>query len=268
MEPLELASLISTIIRREVARAGTLTAYRDPLCRWVTAEAPGFAELRRRLHPAHLMPHDLVPGARSVVSFFLPFAPWVVEANARDRERVAQEWAVAYVETNSLIGRINARLIESLAEHGIRAAAEPATHNFDPVTLLSRWSHKSVAVIAGLGSFGLHQMVITDAGCAGRFGSLVLDADLPDLTPASRERCLFFYDGSCLECVQRCPVHALDANRPLDKGRCYHHLLTVASQYQTVGIADVCGKCALGPCSLGSAVEGPATKAMDRGTGV
>jgi epoxyqueuosine reductase len=113
-----------------------------------------------------------------VISFFLPFEPMVVEANAQHREKVAREWVVAYAETNDFIGRITKALTERLAERGIRAAAEPATHNFDPVTLVSRWSHKSVAVIAGLGSFGLHHLVITDAGCAGRSGSLVVDAGL------------------------------------------------------------------------------------------
>jgi hypothetical protein len=41
----------------------------------------------------------------------LPFAPWAVEANAEEREQVAREWAVAYVETNVLIGRITAHLV-------------------------------------------------------------------------------------------------------------------------------------------------------------
>ncbi|MGQ9599327.1 MAG: epoxyqueuosine reductase [Anaerolineae bacterium] len=268
MNPLELAELISGTIRHEVGKAGTTTEYRDPLFRFIAADAPQFHDLRRVIHPDHRLPDDLLPGARSVVSYFLPFASWVVEANAQDKVKVAREWAVAYVETNTLIGRINERLIQSLAKCGVRAAAEPATHNFDPVSLVSRWSHKSVAVIAGLGSFGLHQMVITDAGCAGRFGSLVLDAELPYSVPTFQLRCLFFYDGSCLECVQCCPVQALDTSQPLDKRRCYQHLLSTAAKYEIVGIADVCGKCALGPCSLRSAVEGPASRAMDRGTSV
>jgi len=119
------------------------------------------------------MPEELLSGARSVVAFFVPFPTSVVRANSRHRETVALEWALAYVETNQLLRRITDHLIKLLAERGIGAAAEPPTDNFDPVTLVSRWSHKSVAVIAGLGSFGLHQMVITDAGCAGRFGSLM-----------------------------------------------------------------------------------------------
>jgi epoxyqueuosine reductase len=134
-------------------------------------------------------------------------------------------------------------------------AAEPATHNFDPVSLVSRWSHKSVAVIAGLGSFGVHQMVITDAGCAGRFGSLVLDAELPSTPIEPRERCSYFHDGSCLECVLRCPANALDVSLPLDKQGCHRHLHSVARQYEELGLADVCGKCAIGPCSFQSAVH-------------
>jgi epoxyqueuosine reductase len=250
----ELAELIEGTIRRLVTGAGTCTEYRAPLVGFAVADDPRFAELRCLVDPALMLPHDLLPGATSVVSFFLPFAPWVVEANAQDREQVAREWAVAYVETNALIASVSAGLVEDLAEWGIRAAAEPATHNFDPVSLASRWSHKSVAVVAGLGSFGLHQMVITDAGCAGRFGSLVLDGELPVASVRVRERCLYFHDESCLECVKRCPVNALDMVEPLDKQGCYRHLLTIARQYEDLGLADVCGKCAIGPCSLESAV--------------
>jgi epoxyqueuosine reductase len=251
----ELVEFITSTIRQKVSEPGTRTAYRQPLVGFAAADDPGFFELQRVVGPTHLLPARLLPGARSVVSFFLPFAPWVLEANTQDRERVAPEWAVAYVETNTLIGHITAYLTEILAKRGIRAAAEPATHNFDPVTLVSRWSHKSVAVVAGLGSFGLHHMVITDAGCGGRFGSLVLDAALPRAQSEPKERCLYFHDGSCLECVLRCPVRALDVDGTIDKQRCYGHLQTIAVRYQELGLADVCGKCAIGPCSFESAVQ-------------
>jgi epoxyqueuosine reductase len=254
-QPSDLARFLTATIGRLVAESGTATRYRKPLVGIAAADDPRFAELRRVAEPSHMLPDELLPGARSVVSFFVPFAPEVVEANAQEREQVARAWALAYVETNALIGRITTHLIEALGQRGVRAAAEPATHNFDPVSLVSRWSHKSVAVIAGLGSFGLHQMVITDAGCAGRFGSLVLDAPLPITPIQTRERCLYFHDGSCLECVLRCPVDALDTVVPLDKQHCYQRLLDVARQHEDLGLADVCGKCAIGPCSLTSAVE-------------
>jgi epoxyqueuosine reductase len=249
-----LAEWITATIRQQVSAGETVTEYREPLVAFAAAGDPHLAALRRHVHPSHMLPQDLLPGAGSVVSFFLPFAPWVVEANARHKEQVAPEWARAYVETNALIGRITAHLIEALAERGIGATAEPATHNFDPVSLISRWSHKSVAVVAGLGNFGLHQMVITDAGCAGRFGSLVLDTHLPGVPLEPKERCLYFHDGSCLECVLRCPANALDATAPLDKQACWQRCQEVAQEYRYMGVADVCGKCAIGPCSFGSAL--------------
>jgi epoxyqueuosine reductase len=249
----ELARLVTETIHSSLVNAGTVTEYRTPLVGFAQARDDRFLALRRFAGTQHLLPDDMLPGARSVVAFFLPFASRVVEANARDKQRVAPEWARAYVETNALIGHIGAQLVETLAQVGVRAAAEPATHNFDPVTLASRWSHKSVAVIAGLGSLGLHHMIITDAGCAGRIGSLVLDVSLPAAVSPPRERCLYFQDGSCLECVQRCPVGALGTAGTMDKQRCYQHLRENARDFVALGLADVCGKCATGPCALQAA---------------
>jgi len=253
-EHADLAESIRAAIHTQALRANTVTQYRQPLVGFASAEDPRFHDLRRLVDPQHMLPCDLLPGARSVVSFFLPFAPGVVEANARHREQVAPEWALAYVETNALIGRIVQNLVEQLAAQGIKAAAQPATHNFDPVTLSSPWSHKSVAVLAGLGSFGLHQLVITNAGCAGRFGSLVVDVELPVLSASPREHCLYLHDGSCTECVSRCPVAALAPHTRLDKQRCWQRLQVVAQQFDHLGRASACGKCVLGPCALKSAV--------------
>lgn len=254
MDPRRLADQIKTTIQQRVSEAEGITRYREPLVGFVASDDPRFAQLQREVHMTHMLPQDLLPGARSVVSFFLPFAPEVVEANARDRDDVAPEWALAYVETNALIGYITATLIDELAMRGVRAAAEPATHNFDPHTLVSRWSHKSIAVLAGLGSFGLHHLVITDAGCAGRFGSLVIDRDLPVSVAEPKERCLYFHDGSCLECVLRCPVGALDESDDIDKQICWERCQKMSEAFKDVGLADVCGKCSYGPCAMESAV--------------
>lgn len=245
---MELDQRITATIKRLVADSNTLTRYREALVGFVSAGDVRFGELTNLADAGHLMPHHLLPGARSVVSFFLPFEHPVVDANAVHPEQVAWEWVVAYRETNALIGRIVACLIEQLGDLGVGAAAEPATRNFDPVTLTSRWSHKSVAVVAGLGSFGLHHMVITDAGCAGRFGSLVVDADLPATAGAAKQRCLYFYDGSCQECVSQCPAGALNQNGEIDKYKCWAHIGKVCAE---LGVpASVCGKCVIGLCSF------------------
>jgi epoxyqueuosine reductase len=252
----DVADLIRETIKGQVGASDTITPYREPIIGYVAADDPGFSKLGELTGIAHMVPDDLLPGARTAVCFFLPFAPEIAVANAVEKEQVAREWAIAYVETNALIGQITARLIRVLGQYGIRAVAEPATGNFDEVTLRSRWSHKSIAVLAGIGSIGLHHMVITDAGCAGRFGSLVMDAELPIQKPEPKERCDYYATGACMDCALACPVAAIGAEEPFDRRACWTQLLKNASGFRDLR-DDVqgCGKCAVaGPCALKSAV--------------
>ena len=255
MKPVELAERIHKTIFYEVTHNKFSTIYRDPLIGFLAAKDPGFAELSNLIGFEHLSPDDLLSGARSVVSFYLPFADEVAFANQQEKEQVAREWAVAYQDTNALIGQITSRLIDVLGQYGIRAAAEPATGNFDPQNLRSHWSHKSIAVLAGIGSFGHHQLVTTDAGCTGRFGSLVIDAELPYKKPESKERCEYYDLGICMDCVFACPVNALSEDDPFDRQACWEQLLKNADEFLDLGAeVQVCGKCAvIGPCALSSA---------------
>jgi epoxyqueuosine reductase len=255
-----IGAFIEEYVRTQVSAGGMTTQYRRPLIGFAAADDPTWARLRQIAEPTHAMPTDLLPGARSVVAFFVPFAESVVYAN-RNAAGIAWEWRMAYAETNILINRIAAGLTEALAERGVKSASQPPTHNFDPETLICRWSHKSAAAIAGLGSFGLHRMLITDLGCAGRCGSLVVDANIPPTSRPQPERCLYFHDGSCTVCVDDCPAGALRTAGPtemnLDKHRCNDYLLDAWRHVDATGLpgpADVCGKCAMGPCALGSAV--------------
>ncbi len=252
MQPSELGDLIKETIIYEVNNNEFVTLYRDPIIGYLAADDPGFADLSEWTRFDHLMPSDLLPGARTVVCFFLPFAPEIAVANAQEEEQVAREWAVAYQDTNTLIGQINSRLIEELSQNGIHAAAQPATGNFYESELRSHWSHKSIAVLAGIGSFGLHQLVITDAGCAGRFGSFVIDAKLPVDPPERKERCEYFEFGTCTDCVDACPVNAISEDEPLDRRACWMQCRKNGIDFLNVGDEiKVCGKCAvLGPCAL------------------
>jgi epoxyqueuosine reductase QueG len=176
-----------------------------------------------------------------------------VRANAKHRNEVSDSWRVAYTETNCLIETISEVLAGRLGEMGVRASAEPPTGRFDRTALSSTWSHKSVAVIAGLGSLGVHRMLITEAGCAGRVGSLVLDKELPPTVGDGTEGCIHLARGGCLECVERCPVGALQADGSLNKRLCWARCRSVAARFADLGGPEVCGKCALGPCALRSA---------------
>lgn len=255
MKSLELAGLIRKTIIHKVNENELITRYREPVIGFLAANDPDFSNLNKWTEFKHLMPEDLLLGARAIVCFFLPFAPEITYANAKEKERVAREWAIAYHETNALIGQITSRLIELLSQFGIQAATEPATGNFDENTLRSHWSHKSIAVLAGIGSFGLHQLVITDAGCAGRFGSIIIDAELPVDKPKQKERCEYYDSGTCLACMLGCPKKAIDKEEPLNRQACWEQCLKNAENFLDMGDKiHVCGKCAVvGPCALGSA---------------
>ncbi len=222
------------------------TAYRDPLVGFAAAGDSRFGNLRQAAHPGHLMPDDLLMGAKTVISFFLPFGDVLINTNRRG-PKVSREWAQAYIDTNHLIGEICRHMSEELEVRGYRSAWETPTHNFDTLSLVSAWSHKHIAYICGLGSFGRHTMLITEQGCAGRFGSLVTDAWI-GIEGEPRE---LFFSGceGCQYCQKVCPVSALGENG-LDKAACYTYLLEVDRSFHDLPLSDACGKCACGPCAM------------------
>lgn len=246
----KLSKLIVGEIEGSIKSSPHSSWYRGPVIGFADAHDPSFAQLKKLVSPNHLTPQDLLPQARTVMAFFIPFSDEIIVAN-QNTPFVAREWALAYIETNQLMGDICMRLFKVLNFEGVGCAWEKPTHNFDETNLISYWSHKHVAYICGLGSFGLHHMLITPKGCAGRIGSMVIDTHI---TPSPKvglyQYCGYYQDGSCRWCIEACPTGALGENR-FDRHRCYKQLLEVDRFYPDLDLCDVCGKCAVGPCALG-----------------
>lgn len=245
---MQMKNLIEKTIKEKTRAAGPFPGYREPLVGYARASDAGFKSLKELVGPGHLLPEDILPGARTVVAFFLPFRAELSRLN-REHEYVAREWAEAYIITNRLIVSVCEEIAAGLAGIGVKAAWQQPTHNFDPVTLVSFWSHKHVAYLCGLGTFGVHHMLITAVGCSGRLGSLVLDVELEPTPRPERELCLYKRSGSCLYCVKACSTGALTVEG-LDKPACFRRLLEVDARYDDLGLCDVCGKCATGPCAV------------------
>lgn len=208
-----------------------------------------FARLKEIVRPTHEMPQDFLAEAKTVITYFLPFQEDLMESNIEGRYS-SKLWGIAYIETNRLINEMNMYLKNELIKMGYQAAYVPATHNFDEETLMSDWSHRSAAYIAGLGTFGLNRMLITASGCCGRIGSLVTDMQAVPTPRYSSELCLYMADGSCGRCVERCVNDALHFDE-FDRHRCYRMLLENAEKLSDIdSLVDVCGKCMVGvPCS-------------------
>lgn len=247
---LSIAERVIKLINYQTENADTITQYRKPLVGFASAHDPLFDQMKEIIGPHHLHPTELLPDAQTVIAFFLPFTKTVITAN-RENPQIAREWAVAYIETNKLIATISAELTKELSALGINVVTQSATHNFNEQDLTARWSNKSVAYVAGLGTFGINHMLITAAGCGGRFGSTVISAEILPSPRPTIENCLYIRDSKCQFCVNNCPTGALTI-QGLDKQRCYAHLLEVDKQFPDLGLCDICGKCAVGPCAMKS----------------
>lgn len=227
----------------------TETSWLTPIVGYAATSDPLFADLKKTVSATHAMPSDLLPGARTVIAFFLPFDKSVAESNTSGT-LASRAWEIAYIETNRLINDINGHMKAFLETHGFTAETTPPTHNFDKVRLISDWSHRHIAYIAGLGKFGLNNMLITERGCCGRLGSLVTDLEIDPDPRTEHEACLYFHDGSCGKCTEQCVNKALFKGR-FDRHQCYAMLCRNENHHRTRGKADVCGKCLVGiPCSF------------------
>ena len=222
--------------------------WRKPLVGFASAVDPLFDELKRVASNNHAHPQDLLSDGQTVIAFFLPFEKDVGRSNM-DGQVASLKWVHAYIETNALIEKLGLHIRDYLEALGYSVEVIPPTHNFDPINLVSDWSHRHVAFIAGLGRFGLNNMLITKSGCCGRVGSLITSMELEgDIRPET-EACLFHYDASCLCCAERCVNDALSSD-VFDRQKCYAKCLENETFYQGIGKADVCGKCVVGlPCS-------------------
>lgn len=249
-DPIEwLRNEIREFVTRWRAEQEAENYWLDPQVGVLSAKDPMLAELRRVVDPEHAMPHEILEGADSVIVFFLPFQRWLGEQNDQHGLLAARSWAESYTTTNRLIGAINLHLKDCLAENGHSAATTPPTHNFDEQKLVSRWSHKHLAYIAGLGTFGHNHLLITAAGCCGRLGSLVTSMPLPATQRPNEEWCLLKAGRRCHACVTKCKYGALHKTH-FDRQICYQQCLNNDVHYADLPVVDVCGKCACEvPCS-------------------
>lgn len=231
--------------------------FEPPLVGVAAADDPWFDALRLPgvIGPHFRPPRDWLPGAASVIAFFLPFTDAVVRTNRRDPDWPSDEWLHARIEGQTFIGALCSRLVDVLTASGYAAIAPGIYKDFrlwrengpEGTEYTSTWSERHVGHVAGLGTFGLSAGIITARGMAGRMGSVVTDCPLP---PTARPYSAFDeYCTHCGACVKRCPKNAISATRGRDKATCSDFLDQVGQRRPPwYG----CGKCQVAiPCERG-----------------
>ena len=240
----------STVI--EFEKNNQLNNYwKKPIIKIISAENKNFAILKEAVSAEHLMPDEILPDAKSVISFFIPFHENIVNSNI-DGKMASEKWVIAYIKTNELIKTINDNIEILMKKNGYNTGKIPATHNFDERKLISNWSHRHIAYIAGMGTFGINNMLITKNGCCGRLGSIIIDykIDEPEEKKIITEKCLNKINGSCGLCQKKCAINTYENNK-FNRQKCYQQCLKNSEYHKKNGYADVCGKCLAGlPCSM------------------
>lgn len=235
---------IQRIIVEKVTELNRPDLFRTPLVAFSSASDPKYAELKSIIGPWHCFPTELLPDAKSVISYFVPFTKEVVSQPKTVTDGAAL-WSEAYQEINAYFDEINHALASYLKDQGYQAETIRATHTYDPKDMKSLWSHRSAAVIAGLASLGANRLAITAKGSGGRFCTVITSALLePNSTPAP-QRCPYLQNGGCGLCFKACPVGAL---RPdgMNKFACQDELNKNQDKLRketNLVSADTCGKC-------------------------
>lgn len=208
---------IEGFTRTYCAEHGETPVWRSPLVGLADASSPEFRRLKEIAHPEHRVPTDYLPNAVTVVSYFMPFVESVSQDNASG-DRPTSGWAHAYDLTNTMCAEMNRYIADEVRGLGYTAAVpEDAGEIIDGT--YSRWSQRHVARIAGLGNFGMNQMLISESGCCGRYFSVITSVPCRHDSPVTDERCLHRIDGGCGMCMRVCPASAI-SDEGFDREAC------------------------------------------------
>ncbi len=223
-----------------------------------SAQDEGFQKLKEPevVGPHHMMPEDWLPGAKTVISFFLPYAHHVIESNRIDPVEPSMEWLYTRVEGQQMLLATGALIRDALIAEGYRAVTPYTDDRFvmkvspaetaKPIPAFSsNWSERHVGFITGLGTFGKSTNFISKAGTCGRLISVVTDWEIePDEKDYTG---LYDYCSECGACYRACPAGALSSEGK-DIVRCSQFLRRIGEKYKP---RYGCGKCQSGvPCAV------------------
>ena len=196
----------------------------------------------------YLTPSAWLPGAKSVVSYFLPFTGKINESNARDNSWPSDEWLHGRIEGQIFIIKLSAYLTDLLINAGFNSVSPVLDARYGSgsatVKFSSNWSERHAAYACGLGTFGLSKNLITKKGVCGRFGSLITEYNFPAADRLYNG--VYEYCTMCGACVKNCPAGAISLEEGKKHEPCSNFVNSVMEKH---GPRYGCGKCQVNvPC--------------------
>jgi epoxyqueuosine reductase QueG len=246
-------------------------AWDKPIVGFARGDDPIFEQFKEVVDPDHWTPlhafavaypnTDARADELTVISWVLPQTRATKRDHRKETFYPAMRWARSRTRGEEFNLRMRTHLVRALAEAGMEAAAPGLLPGYSsktggPWVKTSNWSERHMAYAAGLGTFGLSDGLITPVGKAMRVGSVVARVQIPP-TPRPYTNhhayCPFYGDGSCGQCIVRCPAGAITAaghDKLLCDAYCGKMHAYVESTFGFKGYG--CGLCQVGvPCESG-----------------
>ena len=248
--------------------AGNDKAWADPLVGFSRGDDPLYQSYKEHVGAFHWTPleifslafpeSEVVAGELTVISWILPQTEETKESLRKETLQPSDAWARARIFGEEVNVKLRQHVVDTLRAAGVDAVA-PMLFPQWKMTMSERfgfastWSERHAAYAAGLGTFSLCDGLITPKGKAMRAGSVVARLQIPPTPRPYTDHhayCLFFTQGTCGKCIDRCPAGAVSKSGH-DKAKCMAYLQVtrtfVTSHYGFEGYG--CGFCQSGvPC--------------------
>ena len=154
----------------------------------------------------------------TVVSWVIPQTGKTKKDQRKESLYPSERWARSRLFGEEFNQLMRKQISQSLTVAGYPAVAPMLLPAFqreisEKYGHASSWSERHAAYVAGLGTFGLSDGLITPLGKAIRCGTVIAKMNVePDPRPFEHHNqyCLFYFDGSCKKCSKRCPADAIN----------------------------------------------------------
>ena len=220
-----------------------------PLIGVSRGDDPIFNKFKEVVAPEHLTPLEMwtAGGLKSqedtadrlrILSIIFPYVKKIRDESKKATTMPADIYCLGRNYANEFMKDVLRRTMAFFQDQGFRAAAGMLSPAFrlrlqeKPPQFYSLWSERHMAFAAGLGTFSLHEGLITEAGCNVRITSVITDAPL-NVTPRRSDdpyaNCLYYAKGECRKCEERCPGGAINAGGH-DKVKCREYGVIVSKE--------------------------------------
>lgn len=261
----EIKKFVREDPRNRLERLDGSPIFEEPLVGFVGGSDPIFQQFKEAIGEFHLSPFEVmekvatargipVPPeeALGVISYILPISEQTRRENAGMKGKPSERWSHTRLFGEEFNRSLRTHIVSLLEGRGFVAVAPELEAGVfrilvdENVGWASTWSERHIAFAAGLGTFGLSDGLITEAGKAHRAGSVIVNQPLP--SPQRKgdiyRYCQFFQDGGCKVCVQRCPAGAI-SEEGHDKQRCSEFVFKQAAMIREKYHIEIyaCGLC-------------------------